>query len=905
MGPGSRLSSLSLRSKLILVISLLVVVISAATVWVVRYRSQIFIADQFRRDVQTTRKTMQKMIQDRLNLLEKDALAMMHTPRLVAVLELEGPEAQETLRDIMHEVGGLSEFLQSDKGVLMCKPSPDQPGRWIEYYAHRVDASSEEIDRACNLLERRFQQDEARRASWKGQLSFQSGGRDHVYLASAARIPLDRTEVILIYCDEVDAALASELHAPTLQDNDGLLFYWERRLVASALPSLPAAGNQDLERRLDIGQVLQTQGASRQRPVGLRLEEMDYLSSAGYLSDPDLNVSLLDDQTARRGLAYLILKSTGVQEEGIRQLNRDLLLVGAAGLLLAIALATVFSSGLARPIQRLVEFVINFGHGEMERRLNLEQFHGEFSHLAGAFDAMQLSLLQKTRQLVESERLYRTLIENSTQAITGIHASTGKIFAANNAFAELTGYTPAQLDALALPECFFPEEKPVAEELLARLDDEGLVSQQVRMRRKDGKEIFVELKLSVVERSPETTALAVLSDETEKRTLEKQLIQSQKMESLGTLAGGVAHDFNNLLTAIIGFSTMAMKEVKPDQNVYNYLKQVERAGERAKELTHNLLSFGRRKDMRPRPINLNQVVEETVQLLSRTLDKSITLATRLASSLDVVEADAGQMDQVLMNLCINARDAMPDGGAITLETSNHYLDEEYCRTRQDTRPGHYVRLSVTDTGVGMDKETQKRIFEPFFTTKEVGKGTGLGLAIVYGIIKAHHGQLAVYSEVGHGTTFAIDLPAVNKQVRRDVSEAEAVRGGHERVLLVDDEESILMLGGEILSQLGYRVETAANGRQALQKLQTAGPYQLVVMDLVMPEMSGRELFDAILAKGIVVRILIASGYSMHERSQDLLERGADDFIQKPYRPDDLARKVREVLDRGPRVAGAN
>ncbi|MBE7558712.1 response regulator [bacterium] len=818
-------------------------------------------------------------------------MSLTHTPRLFAAAQLEGQEGRKTfLAQIEDPKEGFTDFFRGERAALVYRPVEGQSERWMEYYTHGVSAAPRTVEAVFDRLSEKLS---APNALWKGPVSLESEGRLRVFLAAAAQ--MEGSDVILFYGEEVSESLARQFRDLTLSEADHLLFFWDDRLVASEMDLLPEQIDE-YEQLVHASRVLRQEGVREARPVALRLDEVEFLTASGVLVSP--GAPPLAETEGKHGLAYVILKSKSGFEKELRQLDRELLLIAAFGLALAVVIAVFVSSGLVRPIDRLVDFVTGFSQGQMERRLNLHQFHGEFSHLARAFDAMQVSLLEKNRQLVESGRLYRTLIENSTQAITGLFPAGGKMFAANRAFATLTGYGPGGTRAAHLSAMLLPEDNAFALELLARLESEGLVSQQARMRRRDGSEIFVDLRLSVVERSPQTTALAILSDETEKRTLERQLIQSQKMESLETLAGGVAHDFNNLLTAIIGFSTMALKEVKESDSVYNYLKQVERAGERAKELTHNLLSFGRRKDMRPRPTNLNQVVEEAVQLLSRTLDKSIEIRTRLANNLDVVEADPGQMDQVLMNLCINARDAMPAGGSITLETRNHLIDEEYCRTRQDAQPGAYVRLSVTDTGVGMDKETQKRIFEPFFTTKEVGKGTGLGLSIVYGIVKAHHGLLAVYSEPGQGTTFAIDLPAVDKAVKRDGRQDEVVRGGHERILLVDDEEPIRALAGQVLAQLGYHVEMAANGREALHKLESSPAFDLVVLDLVMPEMSGRELFDALVARNCPARTLIASGYSMHERSQDLLDRGADDFIQKPFRPDDLGRKVREILDRG-------
>jgi len=883
--------SLSFRTKLILVISLLVVGISGATVWRLQQFAQTNFLKRFEASTETTRQVTQRSIEERLGLLEKLTEQMAGNPRLLAALSVGDDPA--TFQDLIQDPNeGFSKFFRDRYGVLLYKKAQTKssewvPSQWIEFDRYQIEAPSGEISA---LMERLSAQLGPSQLQWKGQLSFGSDQTLQVYLVSAYLIPEHRT--LLILADPVNRALARDLRNLALESQDHLVLFLKDQIVGSTFP--PEAQAKELSQLVkEFQRSHHTSPSPGVRKV--RIGNESFLGAMDSLAD--LGAAVLEGSSGQRGASYLLLKSQrGLQGE-LSELNTSLLGVGLVGLLFAIGIATLVSMSLARPIQQLKSFASDFGQGQTERRLNLDRFRGEFAQLAQAFDTMQLSLLEKTRQLVDSEQQYRMLIENSTQAITGLFVKDGRMFAANQAFSSLTGYSNEELESLTFLECFFEEEGNQAQEILWELELIGLVSRSIRLRRNDEKERFVEVNLSVVEREPELKALVIFTDQTEKKSLEKQLIQAQKMDSLGTLAGGVAHDFNNLLTAIIGYSSLALNKTQKDDPRYNHLIRIERSGQRAKDLTRNLLSFSRPTDLQPRPINLNQVVEEVIQILSRTLEKNVQLQTNLASSLDVVEADPGQLEPILMNLCINARDAMPEGGTITIETSNQNVKEEDCVNYENAKAGSYVRLAVTDTGVGMDAETKKRIFEPFFTTKEVSKGTGLGLSIVYGIVKAHGGFLNLYSEVGEGTTFIIYLPTVKKAADTLAPVEKEIRGGSERVLLVDDEEDVLALCKEVLTDLGYRVDATTNPLDAVEWVQKSGPFDLVVIDLVMPELSGREVYEQIRSHGYEGRTLIASGYSVNETAQEMLDRGADGFIQKPYRVTELAHKVREILDR--------
>lgn len=378
----------------------------------------------------------------------------------------------------------------------------------------------------------------------------------------------------------------------------------------------------------------------------------------------------------------------------------------------------------------------------------------------------------------------------------------------------------------------------------------------------------------------------------------EQLRQSQKMEAVGQLAGGVAHDFNNLLTAISGYSDLGLRKVPEGSPLRRNLEEIKKASARATSLTRQLLAFSRKQMLQAKVIDLNAIVGDMDRMLRRLIGEDIDLVTALEPSSCQVKADPGQIEQVVLNLAVNARDAMPRGGKITIETSHIYLDEAYSRGHIAVKAGHYIMLAVSDTGSGMDAETQKRVFEPFFTTKEVGKGTGLGLSTVYGIVKQSGGNIWVYSELGTGSTFKVYLPSVSEMLEGEAKQnnTDGLRG-QETILLVEDEEMVRNLSREILEMNGYRVLTAHNGAEALRICEGfTGPIQLMVTDVVMPQMSGRELSEKVVEKRPDILVLYMSGYT----DDAIVRHGVLDdgmpFLQKPFTPDSLARKVRELIE---------
>ena len=384
--------------------------------------------------------------------------------------------------------------------------------------------------------------------------------------------------------------------------------------------------------------------------------------------------------------------------------------------------------------------------------------------------------------------------------------------------------------------------------------------------------------------------------EGEKLKLETQLQQAQKMEAVGTLAGGIAHDFNNLLMAIQGRTSIMLMKKDSSHPDIRHLKGIEDNVESAADLTRQLLGFARGGKYEVKPTDLNELVKKQNRMFGRT-KKQISIRGKYEKDLWSVEVDQGQIDQVLLNLYVNAWQAMPAGGDLYLETENVALDENYVKPFS-VETGRYVKISVTDTGVGMDRAIQKKIFDPFFTTKEMGRGTGLGLASAYGIIKNHSGFINVYSEKGHGTTFNIYLPASEKEIMEDKKSAGDTLKGTETVLFVDDEDMIIEVAGELFEQLGYKVLTAGSGKEAIEIYEkNKEQIDIVLLDMIMPDMSGSDTYDSLKEINPDINVLLSSGYSINGQATEIIDRGCSGFIQKPFKMKELSQKLREVLDK--------
>src|SRR6266567_3711719 len=513
--------------------------------------------------------------------------------------------------------------------------------------------------------------------------------------------------------------------------------------------------------------------------------------------------------------------------------------------------------------------------------------------------AMAIERKRTEEQLHESERKYRLLFETNPEPMFVYDFETLRILAVNAAAVARYGHTEAEFLALTIRDIRPVEEQGRLEQELARRPDEGAIRTGVRHRAKDGRLFEVDLVARPLEFAGRRARLVLARDVTAQRHLEDQLRQSQKMEAVGQLAGGIAHDFNNLLTAILG-STQLLLQVTPPGDVRREdVDEIRNAGLRAAELTRQLLAFSRRQVLAPKVLELNGVVANMDKMLRRLIGEDVELATTLHAEAGAVNADPGQLEQVLLNLVVNARDAMPGGGRVLIETTRVLLRDELVERRHRLPPGDYACLAVTDSGAGMDESTQAHLFEPFFTTKEVGKGTGLGLATVYGIVKQSGGYIWVYSEPGRGTMVKVYLPRVPGAAEPPLPAPEppALRGGHETVLLVEDAAPVRTLARRSLEACGYTVLDAADGPSAIElSARHAGAIAVLVTDVVMPGMSGRELAERLAPTRPEMKVLYTSGYTDDAMvRQGVLSAGVA-FLQKPFVPDTLARKVRDVLD---------
>jgi len=497
-----------------------------------------------------------------------------------------------------------------------------------------------------------------------------------------------------------------------------------------------------------------------------------------------------------------------------------------------------------------------------------------------------------------AEQQLREVIESSPVGIAILQG--GELAYGNAALGEMIGCGPpgpvvgSPLGAFIAAE----ERDKVLQQALDREAGKPVPSHyETRGRRKNGKTFDMGVWVTRIDYGGSPAVLAFLIDVSETKSLRAQLYQAQKMEAIGTLAGGIAHDFNNLLTVVTGYGELLLAAKKPGDNEYEDLQKICSAGRRGAELVRGLLTLGRKAESKPAPLNLNRSVEQSTMLLERTIVRMLEIEVILEEDLAIIHADPTQMDQILMNLAVNARDAMPRGGRLTIETKNVVLDKEYCRSQVEAREGPHVMLRVSDTGFGMDEETRERIFEPFFSTKEPGRGTGLGLAMVFGIVKQHGGHITCESQPGHGTTFRIYFPVSEGELAQvDVSDDRAPLTGSETILLVDDEEPVRKLGQRILVPAGYTVLTATNGKEALDLyVREKDSIDLVILDLVMPEMDGRSCYEALQLIDPEIKIILTSGYGSAGTRRIAEELGARAFVTKPYDVPRLLQSIRDAV----------
>ncbi len=526
--------------------------------------------------------------------------------------------------------------------------------------------------------------------------------------------------------------------------------------------------------------------------------------------------------------------------------------------------------------------------------------HNEKTQQTGAlFVTFDVTELGQAREAVrESEEKYRLVVEGANDAI--FIAQDGVIKFSNPMTSAMLGYSAEELARIPFAEHIHPDDRStVVQRHRSRLEGADVPQNySFRVTDRSGQVLWMQINAVRIQWEARPAALCFLRDITAQKNLEAQLLHAQKMQAIGTLAGGIAHDFNNLLQAILGHADMLLLRLDEQDRAHRGVKQIVRAAQRGSDLTRQLLTFSRKIESRMEALDLNQVLERLRAMLERTIPRMIHVELQPQADLWRVNVDPSQMDQVLMNLALNSRDAMPDGGTLTIETRNVVLDEEYQKSHPEVRLGRYVLLMVSDTGHGMDRETLQRVFDPFFTTKQTGKGTGLGLAMVYGIVKNHEGYISCESEVGVGTRFMIYLPASDlEDTPVETIEPLPPVGGQETILLVDDEEVIREVGADMLGQYGYRVLTAPDGETALEiYAQKKGEIDLVIMDLSMPGMGGRQCLIHLLEMDPHARVVIASGYSFHGPLNEAMELGARSVIHKPYNSSEILEVIRKTLE---------
>ena len=502
--------------------------------------------------------------------------------------------------------------------------------------------------------------------------------------------------------------------------------------------------------------------------------------------------------------------------------------------------------------------------------------------------------------LGESEERCRLLVQHAQDSIFIFQDNRMKY--ANPFMSSATGYSEGELANIRVTDLIHPDDRNKVTEKFRRAGDGGQIPGTFSFRaiNKKGDVLHAEINAAPITWENKPAFLCLVRDITAQTNMDTQLQYAKRMEAIGTLAGGIAHDFNNYLQGISGYIQLLMMKKDLTDREQHYLMQMEKSVERAALLTKQLLIFGRKEESKLKPVNLNEVLHQAYKLLVKTLPESVHLELDLSDYLEPINADAVQIEHIMFNMGLNAKDAMPEGGKFRIETRDVFLDEKYCDTHIGVKPGAYVQMVLADTGHGMAPETLEHIFEPFYTTKGVGMGIGLGLSIVYGIVQSHNGHITCESERAKGTTFKIYFPVLESATEGRTTEPDRdvhLYGG-EMILLVDDEISILDIGVNILEQFGYSTLTARSGEEAVELYRVRGnEIGLVILDLGMPGMGGEQCLQEILKINPKARVVIASGYAASQTVNYLMEAGAAGYVSKPYRLENMLKKIRELIDK--------
>jgi PAS domain S-box-containing protein len=533
---------------------------------------------------------------------------------------------------------------------------------------------------------------------------------------------------------------------------------------------------------------------------------------------------------------------------------------------------------------------------------NREAFSNKQIDLIMAF-ANQIGIAMENAMLFEqvrkSEERYIDLFENSPD-MSHIFNKAGIIISCNQTEATRLGYSKEELVGKSILKLYPPEYQKEAQHNLNNIINRNseIKGLEEKFTSKNGELIDVNINTSIIlDEAGQPLVRAVARDITEQKKFEAKIIHAQRIDSIGNLAGGIAHDFNNILTSILGSTSIMKRKMKHDDHWYRFADIIETAARRGASLTRQLLTFARKSNVQFRPIVVNDIIEETLRLFERSTDKTILVERILTDEVCIIHGDDGQLQQAFLNLLINARDAMPDGGTITVQTKHKQIEEDVTVTPEIHR-GVYVAVSITDTGVGMDKKTQQHIFEPFFTTKDVGKGTGLGLSVVYGVVNSHNGYITVQSELGQGAEFTMYFPIIpaGEYLQHDVQPLKLERGS-ERVLVIDDEKDVADIISGMLESLGYQVTRVDSGQKAINLFKKKKRFDVVILDLNMPKMSGKETFIKLKKIDPDVRVVISTGYGDRVIDASLGKAAGDTFLQKPYQIEELSRIMRLTLNR--------